>query len=221
MKPFSSELGITDNVPILDGAIDYYFQYIHQTYILIIRNALYIPTINHKLIPPFLMRSGGVIVNDIPKLHFNYPTSSYHCISLERNDLKIPLKLSGTLSYFYSRLLHVKEIQECKKVFITQDSDDWNPHCEYFDKNENVMTNFEVEMVEDKRNTNYAMEISNYNNMFQNCFVSINNLDKNIYSTIRSVYEYDPGLHKQLNSNVDKDFVNDLSLRGEISNMSE
>ena len=112
------------------------------------------------------MRSGGVILNDIPKLHFNYPMSSYHCISLERNDLKIPLKLSGTSSYIYSQLPHMKEIQECKKVFITPGSDDWNPHCEYFEKNENIMTNFEGEIVEYKRKTNDAMEISDSNDMF-------------------------------------------------------
>ena len=32
VNPFSSEQGIADNVPILDGEIAYNFRYIHQTY---------------------------------------------------------------------------------------------------------------------------------------------------------------------------------------------
>ena len=65
------------------------------------------------------------------------------------------------------------------------------------------------------------MDISDDNGMFQNFSVSIKNLDEHIYSTIISAYAYDPGsLHKQCNSNFDKDFVNALSLRGEISKMS-
>ena len=57
--------------------------------------------------------------------------------------------------------------------------------------------------------------------MFQNWYVSINNLNYNINSTISSAYAYDPGsLHKKCNSNFDKDFSNALSLRVEISKIS-
>ena len=51
----------------------------------------------HNLIPQFLIRAGGVIVNDIPKIHCQDPTSSDHCISFESKDLKIIMKLFGTL----------------------------------------------------------------------------------------------------------------------------
>ena len=65
------------------------------------------------------------------------------------------------------------------------------------------------------------MEISDDNGMFQKCFVFNKKLDENIDSTIISTYAYDLGsLHKQCDSNFDKDFVNALSSRGEISNMS-
>ena len=80
LKPFSSELGIAKNVTIVDALIVYHCQYSNQTYILSILNALYIPTMQHNLIPPFLMRAGGVVVNCIPKIHFKDPMSRYHCI---------------------------------------------------------------------------------------------------------------------------------------------
>ena len=64
--------------------------------------------------------------------------------------------------------------------------------------NENTMTNFEVNNVEDKIKTNYAMEISDEDGMFQNLSISINNLDDYIDYTISSTYTYYPGsMHKQ------------------------
>ena len=146
------------------------------------------------------MRAGGVIVKYIPKIHCNNTTPSDHCILFENNDLKIPLKLSGTFSYFYSQPPHVKDLQECDKVFITPDSDNWNPHCEYLRKIRMQRLIFEGEIVKDKRNTNYTMDISDEYDMFQNRFVSIKNLDENIEPTIRNTYSCNPGiLHNQLN----------------------
>ena len=50
VNPFSNEVVISDNIPIVDVAIAYDFQYSYQTYIFIIRNALYIPTKHYNLI---------------------------------------------------------------------------------------------------------------------------------------------------------------------------
>ena len=100
VNPFSSELWMAENVPIVDGYTTYDCQYSHQTYISTIYNYLYITFIQNNLIPPFLMRSNGLIVKDIPKVHLNDPTSSDHCISFERNRLKIPLKFLGTSQIF-------------------------------------------------------------------------------------------------------------------------
>ena len=55
------------------------------------------------------------------------------------------------------------------------------------------MTNFEGDIMEYDRRTDYAIEISDDNDMFQNCFVSMQNLCDHIYSTISSTYSYDPG----------------------------
>ena len=93
---------------------------------------------------------------------------NYHCISFERNGIKIPLKLSGTFSYLYFLLPNVKEINYCDKVFITLDSDNWNPQCGSFQKNDNAMTKFEGDIMEYERRADYAMEISDENDVFQN-----------------------------------------------------
>ena len=131
------------------------------------------------------------------------------------------MKLYGTFSYLYSRILHVNKLQECDTVFIMPDSNNWNSQCEYFGKDENAMINFEDEILEDKKNTNYAMEISDDNDMVENYSVSTMNLDKHINSTISSAYAYNPvSMHKHCISNFDKYCANALSLRGGISKMS-
>ena len=69
VKPFDPALGTALDVPIVDAAIAYDCPFTHETYILIIRNALHIPSMRYNLIPPFIMREGGFKVNDIPKMH--------------------------------------------------------------------------------------------------------------------------------------------------------
>jgi hypothetical protein len=39
-----------------------------KTYLLIVRNALHVPSMQHNLIPPFIMREAGLVVNDVPKM---------------------------------------------------------------------------------------------------------------------------------------------------------
>ena len=80
VNPFSSELGIAENLPIVDGLISYDFQYSHQTFIFVIQNTLYITTMQHNIIPTFLTRAGGVILHDIPTIHYKDPMSIDHCI---------------------------------------------------------------------------------------------------------------------------------------------
>ena len=74
-----------------------------------------------------------------------------HCIRFKSSDMKIPMQLSGTFSYFRYRLPTVDELYSCDKLFITPDSSDWNPHCMYFEQNERSMLNFEGEIVDETR----------------------------------------------------------------------
>ena len=82
-----------------------------KTYILAFRNALHVPSMNHNLIPPFVMREAGLTVNDVPKIHTKDQelNDETHCIAAKEGDngvdLKIPLKLDGIFSYFPTRKL--------------------------------------------------------------------------------------------------------------------
>ena len=123
----------------MDGTIVYECPYTGEIYVLIVRNALHIPHLINNLIAPFVISSAGVTLNDTPKIHSKDPTIDYHCITFEDSDLIIPLQLSGVFSYFHTRKPTFSELHECPKLFLTPDSNYWNPHCQSFEKNERSM----------------------------------------------------------------------------------
>ena len=153
VKPFSEEIGVAEDVPIVDGAIAYDDPITGKTYILLVRNALYIQSMSHNLIPPFIMRMRGVIVNDIPKIHCKEPTVRDHAICFEDIDLRIQLRLQGIFSVFHHRAPTTDELQQCDKVFMTPDSASWNPHCDSFSRNEESMIDYDGNIAQPSRRT--------------------------------------------------------------------
>ena len=98
VSAFSPDLPIT-SLPIVDAVIVYDCPYSLQSYLLMLRNALYVDTMNHILLPPFLMREAGVTVNDTAKIHFNKPDNDHHCLIFPNEFLRIPLSLHGVFSF--------------------------------------------------------------------------------------------------------------------------
>ena len=82
------------------------------------------------------MRAGCFIVNDVPKIHCEDPEVDNHCVSFDDSDLRIPLQFNGVFSYFHTRVPTESELHECAKVFLTPELSDWNPHCQYYERNE-------------------------------------------------------------------------------------
>jgi hypothetical protein len=51
------------------AAVKYESPFDVKVYILLIRNALHVPSMDYNLIPPFMMRGAGIIVRDTPCPH--------------------------------------------------------------------------------------------------------------------------------------------------------
>ena len=134
VQPFTSDLGTVQDVPIVDAAVAYDCPLSHQSYILLIRNALYLPSLIHNLIPPFLIREGGAVVNDTAKIHCTGPSKYDHAISFPDRDLIIPLHLHGIFSFFHTRKPHDEQLTSLDKIFLTPDQKTWNPYCSSFEK---------------------------------------------------------------------------------------
>ena len=161
VEPFDPEVGTTQGVHIVDTVIAYDYPSTYDTYILIIRNALYIETMQYNLIPLFIMREGGLIVNDIPKMHCDDPCIEDHCILFKDIDLRIPLQLNGIFSYFNSRKPLPSELYDKDKVFITPDASAWNHHCISYTQNELAMINHEGNILTNSIHVKIPMQKSN------------------------------------------------------------
>lgn len=67
VKPFSNECNKWIDVPIADAVIKWKDPFNGDVYYFLVKNVLYVPSMEHNLIPPFVMREAGIIVNDVPK----------------------------------------------------------------------------------------------------------------------------------------------------------
>ena len=66
VQGFAKELKGLPKVPIVKAVIAYYCQTSGETYLLVIRNSLCVPTIDINLIPPLILREAGLVLNDTP-----------------------------------------------------------------------------------------------------------------------------------------------------------
>ena len=123
LNHFSPDLEVAQDIPITDDAIAYDCELTNETYILMMTNALHVPSMNHNLPPPFILRQGGIIVNDTAKIHYySEPSTDDHCIIFPQSEFRIALKLNRIFSYFNSRKPLPSELYGKDKRLITPDS---------------------------------------------------------------------------------------------------
>ena len=178
VAPYDPSIGTVKKVPVVDAALVYDCPYTFKPYLLIVRNALYVPTMENNLIPPFLIREAGIKLQDVPKIHVKEPNENDHAITFEDENLRIPLQLNGIFSYFHTRTPTHEEIAHCDPIFLTPDSDNWDPHSEHFAQNEESMLDWEGNMAH-KRNRkehildlNVAVDVPTWTNAIDNTIMA-------------------------------------------------
>ena len=134
----------TKVLKIVDAAVLYHDRFTGKDYILILRNALYVPSMVNNLVPPFIMREFGIIVNEVPKIHSRDPSLADHCILIE-DELRIPLSLHGTFSYFLTRKPTVDELNGLDGIYLLT-PEEFNPHCSTYGQNEENMLDWQGEL---------------------------------------------------------------------------
>jgi len=91
VTPYSPEYE-AQSLHIVDAIVLYQDEVYGKEYLLMIRNALHVPTMNHHLIPPFILREKGIQVSDTAKIHLQDPGDNDHAIVFD-TILRIPLQL--------------------------------------------------------------------------------------------------------------------------------
>ena len=92
VNSFAKERGVLQ-IPIVDAAVVFKDPYNGDIYFLVMQNALYVESMDHHLIPPFIMQEAGLVVNDIPKIHCQHCSQEDHSIIDCDSKLHICLKL--------------------------------------------------------------------------------------------------------------------------------
>jgi hypothetical protein len=98
VTPFSSNLPTMDIIKIGDIAIAYDDPVSLKAYLLVMRNALLILTMDHILIPLFLIQLAGLQVDETPKHQLALPTIDNHTIYDLESGMHIHLKLNRIFS---------------------------------------------------------------------------------------------------------------------------
>jgi len=137
------------SIPLVDAAVKYDCPYSGKAYILVIRNALYVPEMDHNLLPPFMLREAGVNVKDTPKIQVNEPTEEDHAITFPETEFRIPLSLWGIFSYFPTTKPTKEDLVEPSDVYMLTPSR-WNPHSDAYARNEESMLDWEGNMKQPK-----------------------------------------------------------------------
>ena len=128
--------------PIVDAAIQYDCPYDGKSYILIIRGAIYIPSMTNNLVLPFVLREVGIVVNHKAKIHTVDPTNDNHVIIFKETGLWIPLTLWGVFSYFATVKPTEETLCEGNDVYILT-PETWHPHLNAYAHNEESMVYWE------------------------------------------------------------------------------
>jgi len=109
------------NVPIISGATAYTCQHSGQTYILIIHEGLWLgPKLSHSLLNPNQLRFNSVSVWD-------NPFDQTNPLSIEHDDVTLPLEISGTTIFLDTRTPTQHELDNCPHLHLTCETE-WNPH---------------------------------------------------------------------------------------------
>lgn len=143
VSPYSPDYK-AKQIPIVDAALLYHDKYLSQDHILIIRNALYVPSMNNHLLPPFILREHGIKVNDTPKIHVSDPSVDDHAIIVDKF-LRIPLALHGTFSYFDTKKPSKEELDETESVLLLTPQR-FDAHDTRFAQQEEYMLDWEGEI---------------------------------------------------------------------------
>ena len=88
-------------------------------------------------------------MNKQAKINTSEPTKQHHSIWDKESKTRIPLQLDGKFSVFATRKLRQDEVNNAgdyKVIFISPDSDCWNPKCEAWTVMEDEMLDFEGEI---------------------------------------------------------------------------
>ena len=100
VSPFTLSYDALKNFPIIDAIIAYDCPLSGKTYLLACHNDLFVSSMTHNLIPPFILRETNIVVNEVPKIQSSDPYETTHSIWFPDYGFHIALSLRRYLFIF-------------------------------------------------------------------------------------------------------------------------
>ena len=139
LNSFSSDVQGISKVPGVDAVVLYYCLFTSKSYLLVMLNALHIPSMKYNLIPLFILREVGLTISEVPKIHCDEPIVEDRSIYDDVTKIWIPLKLDGIFLYFQTLAFTLDEMQRCdviEYVLLSPEAEIWDPYSETYALNE-------------------------------------------------------------------------------------
>ena len=136
-------------VEVVNAMVQYDSSLDGKEYMLVIQNALRIPSMSNNLIPPFIMWENGIVVNECAKIHCEDLTQEDHAIIFKGYDFCIPLQLHGIFSYFVTQKPDIESLEGVHEPlnYVTEiytlTPTRWNPHTDVYALNEESIIDWE------------------------------------------------------------------------------
>ena len=126
VQPFSPVCKTMESVLIVDAVVKWTCPHTDETCLLLMKNALHVPSMSHNLIPPFVMREAGIRVNDVPKIHCEDPDVNDYTLCFEGNSLRTPLQLNGIFSHFPCETPTEEDMEDCDETKCVVSDTRWS-----------------------------------------------------------------------------------------------
>ena len=148
VQGYNGDVGERSNCRFVSAVVAYDHPASGDVYMLVIHQAILIPSMSHNLLCPMQLRDHGLTVNDEPKYMALNPTDEHHAITFRDHNtqgggpLRIPLELHGVTSYFPSRKPTKEEYENTPEdlcVELTAEAPDWDPASKAFQQQEEAM----------------------------------------------------------------------------------
>ena len=144
---FDESLGTVKGLKTVSAAVAYDDPITGRPVILVIHQAILVPSLEHNLLCPMQMRLNDVEVSEIPKFLTDKPSNEVHCIQATDDsgeNITIPLSLHGVTSYFPTRKPSTREYEDpdIKHYDLTYEAPEWEPGDESYAEQEDAMTDF-------------------------------------------------------------------------------
>ena len=98
-----------------------------------------------SLIPPFMLRLSSLEFNEFPKFLANKLGLEHHSVFFPEDDIRLPFKIEGIISYLPTRPPDTLEMSDYKHLVLTPESPIWDPHTFIYWDQDNSMMNYRGE----------------------------------------------------------------------------